>query len=132
MRKQIIFGLSLLMWAHVSATAAECADHTTLGMLDCAKASLTRADDDLNAVYRRLQQRFELGDNGLRLLTKAEESWIAYRDAECDFTTSGSVGGSIRPVVVTSCLERETKIRTQALREFLTCHEGDLSCPSHL
>ncbi len=42
---------------------------------------------------------------------------------------SGVQGGSIQPMIASMCQTELTKARTEALRRYLDCKEGDLSCP---
>jgi uncharacterized protein YecT (DUF1311 family) len=54
---------------------------------------------------------------------------VAFRDAECKFSASGAQGGSIQPMIASICQTDVTKARTEALRHYLDCKEGDMSCP---
>jgi uncharacterized protein YecT (DUF1311 family) len=81
----------------------------------CAAKRFKAADAELNRVYNRLTSMLE-GDN-LARLKAAEVSWIKYRDDNCGYEAGFFEGGSMRPLILSSCLERMTKARTAELRE---------------
>src|SRR5437667_2041935 len=57
---------------------------TTLEMRDCAGREYKKADEELNKVYRQLTST--LADEGYKgALKTAQQAWIKYRDANCDF-----------------------------------------------
>ena len=64
-----------------------------------------------------------------RALVAAQKAWLVFRDVQCEFEASGSVGGSVHPMIVAQCRAKLTKARTATLREMLSCQEGDLGCP---
>jgi uncharacterized protein YecT (DUF1311 family) len=80
----------------------------------CAAARFKAADAELNRVYNRLASI--LGGDNLARLKAAEVSWIKYRDDNCGYEADLFEGGSIRPLILSSCLERMTKARTTELR----------------
>ena len=65
------------------------------------------------------------------LLVAAQKAWIGFRDAECAFAVSSTEGGTIYPMEFTLCEQDLTEKRTAALKAYLHCEEGDLSCPVH-
>ncbi|WP_054312104.1 lysozyme inhibitor LprI family protein [Mesorhizobium sp. 1M-11] len=89
----------------------------------------TKADAALNATYRQVEHRLA-GDAGAkaRLIT-AQKGWIAFRDGECAFQSSGDDGGSAAPTILAACKASLTRTRTEQLKGYLHCAEGDLSCP---
>ncbi len=90
---------------------------TTVEMRNCAGKEYKKADAELNSVYRRLMSK--LGDEGHKAaLRTAQQAWIKYRDANCEFEAYLNRGGTIYPVVYTSCLSAMTTARTKELREF--------------
>ena len=82
----------------------------------CAAKKFKAADAGLNRVYNRLVSK--LGDDADRLarLRTAEVSWLKYRDDNCEYEASAFEGGSMKPLIYSSCLERMTKARTAELR----------------
>lgn len=91
-----------------------------------AGADLRKADQQLNAVYNKL--RAKISDAGKKSLQTAQQSWLRFRDQECEFETMGTVGGSIHSMIVAICLTRLTDQRIKDLEAQLNCREGDLSC----
>ena len=91
-----------------------------------AAADLRKSDQQLNAVYNKL--RAKISDAGKKSLQTAQQSWLRFRDQECEFETMGTVGGSIHSMIVAICLTRLTDQRIKDLDAQLNCKEGDLSC----
>lgn len=91
-----------------------------------AGADLRKSDEQLNAVYNKL--RAKISDAGKKSLQAAQQSWLRFRDQECEFETMGTVGGSIHSMIVAICLTRLTDQRIKDLDAQLNCKEGDLSC----
>lgn len=91
-----------------------------------AAADLRKSDQQLNAVYNKL--RAKISDAGKKSLQTAQQSWLRFRDQECEFETMGTVGGSIHSMIVAVCLTRLTDQRIKDLEAQLNCQEGDLSC----
>lgn len=89
----------------------------------CAVRDAQRSDEALDATYGQLAGKL---DNGARAaLKKAELAWISFRDATCDFETSGYAGGSMRPMVIAGCRAREGKARETVLKRYLACQGRD-------
>ena len=101
--------------AQKPAVRVSCDDpQTQYEMNVCADRRYKAADAELNRVYDRLASLLE---DGARAKLKATEvSWLKYRDDNCDYESSLYEGGSMRPAVYSSCMERMTKERTAELR----------------
>ncbi|EKF18713.1 lysozyme inhibitor LprI family protein [Nitratireductor pacificus] len=111
------------------AQEADCRDpQTQTDMSLCAAQAYKKADEALNASYRKLTQRYGGDDDAKAGLLAAQRAWIVFRDAECDLTALGVKGGSAYPMVRAMCLEALTTERTGQLDDRLNCEEGDLSC----
>jgi uncharacterized protein YecT (DUF1311 family) len=91
-----------------------------------AAADLRKSDEQLNAVYNKL--RAKISDAGKKNLQVGQQSWLHFRDQECEFETMGTVGGSIHSMIVAICLARLTDQRVKDLEAQLNCQEGNLSC----
>ncbi|MBY6352475.1 MULTISPECIES: lysozyme inhibitor LprI family protein [Enterobacter cloacae complex] len=85
------------------------------------------ADKKLNQTYQAVIKRAAAPQRDL--LKKAQQAWIALRDADCTFIGSGTEGGSIQPMIVNQCLAEKTAEREAFLASLMQCEEGDLSCP---
>lgn len=90
----------------------------TLDIVECSLKKLAEADADLNKTYRELMAK--LGDKKSELkLRTAQQAWIKYRDANCDFVMELSGGGSASTFEFNFCLVDMTAARTKELRETL-------------
>lgn len=92
----------------------------------CAEQNYHAADGELNVVYGELRE--SISASGQDALRSAQRKWIDYRNAQCDFDSAGTLGGSIHPYVLSNCLAELTRAQTQRLGRQLECVEGDLSC----
>jgi uncharacterized protein YecT (DUF1311 family) len=54
-----------------------------------------KADAALNAAYKEIIRPLKGDAATTQLLVAAQKAWIAYRDAECDFSSSANIGGAI-------------------------------------
>ena len=92
----------------------------------CAGIDFTAADAKLNTLYKQMMSKYDAA-NGAKLKA-AERAWLAYRDAECDYETNGTAGGTINPMMDTMCRTEKTNARIKELNAQLHCAEGDMSC----
>ena len=119
------FGISVLLSLSIAVTSSAqkqkeqdpCANaQTTIEMRDCAGREYKKADDELNKVYRQLMST--LADEGYKAALKAaQQAWIKYRDANCEFESYLNRGGTIEPVVRFGCLASMTASRTKELKD---------------
>ncbi|MEO0541231.1 MAG: lysozyme inhibitor LprI family protein [Cyanobacteria bacterium P01_A01_bin.105] len=99
----------------VAAEKQDCGQLATqLDINACAHANYTVSDRLLNQVYQTL--RSGLSAENKTQLTTAEQAWINFRDAQCEFERSRFEGGSIAPLILSSCLEQITDLRIDELR----------------
>lgn len=96
---------------------------------DDPAADLQKADKALNETFNHVEARFAHDVNGKARLVHAQRAWIAFRDAECAFQSSGDDGGSAAPMIIAACRTTLSDERTKQLKTYLNCEEGDLSCP---
>jgi uncharacterized protein YecT (DUF1311 family) len=128
MRASILYAATLLI-ASGPALAAQpdCANATTQAAMDqCASNSLKASDAKLNQTYKALLAK--VSKDGKTKLQKAQRAWLSWRDAQCDFITAGSSGGSVHAMAQASCIEQLTQAQTALLDSQLHCQEGDVSC----
>jgi uncharacterized protein YecT (DUF1311 family) len=110
--------------------AQDCANASSQSAMNsCADQAYKKSDAELNTVYKQIGGRLKDNKDGMRLLVTAQKSWLAFRDAECAFATSASAEGSIYPMLVAQCRDGMTRQRTEELKVYLHCEEGDMSCP---
>ena len=116
-----------LLGGHASKVAINCKSPANQMEMDqCAGRDFQAADARLNAVYRSMMSRYDAPNQAF--FKSAEKAWIAYRDAECNFETNGTAGGSINSMMLTQCRTEKTNARIKELNAQLHCDEGDLSC----
>ncbi|WP_333721927.1 lysozyme inhibitor LprI family protein [Agrobacterium tumefaciens] len=83
----------------------------------------------MNKVYKEIEGRLKDDADTTKLLVVTQRAWIAFRDAACDFQTSNVRTGTVYPFANSSCHEGLTQSRTEDLKGYLQCAEGDLDCP---
>ena len=90
--------------------------HTQFELNQCAARARDRADAELNKVYRQLVSR--LGDKKWEMkLRAAQQAWIKYRDANCDYESEFSGGGSAATFEYNFCLAEITTARAKELQK---------------
>ena len=121
-----LLSLALIMLAALSGlslaqkTKDPCADpQTTAEMRDCAGREYKQGDDELNRVYRKLMAKIGNDEGRKTALKTAQQAWIKYRDANCDYASYLNRGGTIEPVIRYNCMTSMTVSRTKELREYL-------------
>ena len=129
----LLVALSLFVGATAStAQAADGCDALGLsqaGLNDCYGNAYKEADAELNVLYRQITARLKDDKATTKLLVAAQRAWVAFRDAECDFSASGVSGGSAHGMILAICLDRLTGKRIDDLKNYLNCQEGVLDCP---
>lgn len=128
--KTICISVMMLLGLCSAAAAEDCAnaaDQATMSM--CAAEDFKAADEKLNNQYKEIEARLADDADAKGLLVAAQRAWVAFRDAECTFQTSGSADGSIYPMLNSMCMASLTADRSAAFETYLSCEEGDMSCP---
>ena len=87
---------------------------TQAEMNNCAGKEYKTADAALNQVYQKLVSM--LDDEEKVQLKDAENAWLKYRDANCEFVADQYKGGTIRPMINGLCLAEMTRNRTTELK----------------
>jgi uncharacterized protein YecT (DUF1311 family) len=130
MRRIPLYACLVVLAAASAARAQECdrSDDSQQMMNICAAADYAAADARLNKTYQDIVGQGDTKTN--KLLQTGQRAWIAFRDAECDYSTSDSAGGSIHPMQLSECLTRLTSERIKQLTADKSCEEGDVSCAS--
>lgn len=102
----------------------DCKDPKTQFDLNfCAAETAKTADRRLNQTYQKAIAKFK-GTSQESQLVNAQSVWIKFRDADCAFARDRFKGGTIAPMVYSSCLGRHSQQRTKELENYLT--EGSL------
>lgn len=89
--------------------------NTQQAMNQCAYQRYQAADAERTLAYQSLQA--QVSDDGEQALSAAQQTWIAYRDLDCNFARQQYEGGSIVPLIYNNCLEDHTKLRTAELQQ---------------
>jgi uncharacterized protein YecT (DUF1311 family) len=114
--------------ASAGAQTLDCKNAMTQSDMNmCAGQDAKKADAALNTTYQLVMKRLSVPAKAR--LRDAQRAWLAFRDKECLFESSGADGGSVSPMIHLNCFAAVTSERTKALAAFRTCEEGDLSCP---
>ena len=90
---------------------------TTTAMKVCAGENYKKADKKLNQVYQQLKPKLRISQQNR--LIDAQRAWIQFRDKSCAFEGAFAEGGSLEPVLKTSCLTDVTEQRVKDLQGYL-------------
>lgn len=113
-----------------SAHAADCANASDQSIQnECADKDYKKSDAELNKLYQSIRGRLSNQPDAVKKLITAQKAWIAFRDAECDFASFRSQDGSVYPMLISMCRDALTQTRAKDFKAYLSCEEGDLSCP---
>ncbi|RGE45327.1 DUF1311 domain-containing protein [Comamonas testosteroni] len=105
-------------WAADHVRALDCKPSGNQQQLnDCAAQDYRAADAQLNLRYREVMATLspELRD----ALRSDQRRWLRGRDPACHQAAKAYAGGSMRPMIFSSCLEKATRKRTAELQEWL-------------
>jgi len=90
---------------------------TQTDMNICSYQDYQAADVELNETYAWAMDRAKgYGQTAADALRAAQRAWIPYRDAACEAEAVLYEGGSIQPLIVSSCLASLTRQRTDEMR----------------
>jgi uncharacterized protein YecT (DUF1311 family) len=98
---------------------------TQADMNQCAADDYRKADAAMNAQWAETRAAMlawdkatpPSGDAGAaKRLLASQRAWLAYRDAACDVEGYSVEGGSMQPLIVSSCLAVLTTRRTEELK----------------
>lgn len=114
--------------------AVDCSNaQTQADMNQCAADDYRKADAAMNAQWAETRAAMlawdkvspASDDNGAakRLLT-SQRAWLAYRDATCDVEGYTVEGGSMQPLIISSCLAELTRSRTEELKSLGSIYEN--------
>jgi uncharacterized protein YecT (DUF1311 family) len=127
--------VAVLLVAGVPASIAHAAEGCDIPgksqaeLNDCYGNVYKKADAELNGLYRQITSRLKDDKPTTKLLVTAQRAWVAFRDAECDFSASGVSGGSAYRMILAICLNGLTSKRIDDFKNYLKCQEGALDCP---
>ncbi|WP_353154717.1 lysozyme inhibitor LprI family protein [Pollutimonas bauzanensis] len=125
----VFFGLAPVE-SMSQAHAVDCANASAQSTLnECADKDYKKSDAELNKLYKDIRGRLSDQPDAVKKLVAAQKAWVAFRDAECGFSSFRSQDGSAYPMLISMCRDGLTQTRVKDLKAYLLCEEGDLSCP---
>ncbi len=83
----------------------------------CSAKDYEREDLKLNENYKKLIGKIESKDK--EKLKEIQISWIKFKDLQCEYTASKYDGGSMQPLIRSSCLLQMTKQRNKELKAMI-------------
>ncbi|QEW22459.1 hypothetical protein LA6_004683 [Marinibacterium anthonyi] len=107
---------SLVLLALPVTAQAACPGDTQIELNECAAADYKTADAELNTAWKPAKAFFDQIGHGDALLA-AQRQWIAFRDAACQAEILPYDGGSIQPLIYSTCMTRITRQRTEDLKQ---------------
>ncbi|TPK32442.1 DUF1311 domain-containing protein [Mesorhizobium sp. B2-5-4] len=119
--------LAMPGFASAKDKCADAKDQVTTNQ--CADASFKKSDKKLNELYKQIETRLKDDADAKKLLVQAQQGWVKFRDAECQFQAAGAAGGSMAPMLISMCMDSLTQSRVKNFEGYLNCREGDASCP---
>lgn len=104
--------------AELQQLLSEC-ERTQLSMNICALRNFVASDLELDAVLKA--KRESTPQKCHVEIDRAQAAWEAVRDKACDEETQGEEGGSMRPMLISSCKTAATRERILWLKEIKSC-----------
>lgn len=87
-----------------------------------AQHSSEAADKLLNTTYNQLMKKLDA--TAKKKLVAAELAWIKFRDLQAASESDWYRGGSMAPMIYSSCVERLTRERIKDLKLALEAHDN--------
>jgi uncharacterized protein YecT (DUF1311 family) len=86
-------------------------------ILHCAQVEFDNSDAELSALYRKLLAQPDMRSDAeaAKTLKDSQDAWLKFRDAQCEWETLDSRGGTLRPLQVSGCARVLTKERITQL-----------------
>ncbi len=81
----------------------------------CAQESYQQSEQQLDRVHQSLKR--SLSDSGQRSLVAVSTAWAEFLSLDCAFSKNQYAGGSIEPLIYSSCLEGYTEARIAELQQ---------------
>lgn len=128
---------ALLVLQPLAQAADDCTSpQTNMQMQDCAGRDYKAADAELNEAYGDVMKKLEAMDAQLatkdqpdwglaHALRTAQRAWIHFRDGQCDWEGTFFKGGTMQPLIRTTCLTELTRARTAQLRQTWKSYGAD-------
>ncbi|MEE9986485.1 MAG: lysozyme inhibitor LprI family protein [Agrobacterium pusense] len=128
-RKNVFMATVICVTAGISMPVAaqepNCKEpQTQADMTICAGKDYERADKKLNVEYQKLRKLLTErdkaadadGKGATDALVTAQRNWVAFRDANCALSGFQARGGSMEPMLISSCLADMSGKRAEELK----------------
>ena len=92
---------------------------TQLEMSQCTVSESAHTEKQLKKIYHQLETQNSGDVEQLNLLKQTQSLWLKYRETSCQFASSQYEGGSIQPLIYSSCITGLTKERVKNLETYL-------------
>ncbi len=121
------FGVPSLLHADSCMDKAQ----TQLDLNYCASSDFKKADNELNALYKRILSEYSDDTKFIEKLKAAQRAWLKFRDAEMEalfpHSEEGNYYGSVYPMCNSTWLMVLTKERIAQLKKWADkVQEGDV------
>jgi uncharacterized protein YecT (DUF1311 family) len=108
---------SILLLLILLSTSFNSLAQTQAEMNQTANNDFKKADAKLNKFYKQVMKI--LNEKEKKLMVLAQKDWVKFRDSHCKFEIEQYDGGSIQPLLYSTCLTDRTNDRIEDLKEIL-------------
>lgn len=109
--KQFIFFLLIMLFVQITNA------QTQAEMNQTAMKDYKASDAKMTSMYKKVMAGMDV--NGKKLLVNAQRAWIKYKEAHCASASNEYEGGSMKPLILYSCLKEMTDARIEQLKSLL-------------
>lgn len=112
----------ILFWSiHIQADNFDCRNAATqIEINQCVQLDFQQQDDELNRIYQQYHEK--LDNIRKEQLKQAQVVWINFRNLSCQYEADYYQGGSLAPMVYSSCLKDKTKERIGDLKNYIALY----------
>ena len=111
-KKYSLLLLFILLFSSFNSRA-----QTQSEMNQTANNDFKKADTKLNKFYNQVMKI--LNEKEKKLMILAQKNWLKFRDSHCKFEIEQYDGGSIQPLLYSTCLTERTNERIKDLKAIL-------------
>src|SRR5262249_28339619 len=94
---------------------------STAAMRECEVARLKRAEEGMEAAYRKLLAKLDA--RGQAKLRAAQDAWLRFRSAEAEYQADEARDGTLAPLIAASVQADLTEARRKELERALGQHK---------
>lgn len=112
----------ILFWSiHLQADNFDCRNAETQTEINqCAYQDFQQKDEELSQIYQ--QYYVKLDTKRQQQLQHAQSVWMTFRDLSCQYEADYYQGGSLAPMVYSSCLKDKTIERINDLKNYIALY----------